>query len=129
MDKKYLLFGLLVFIILIDGCGTNNTNDYYAQPKSTSSGLSVGSEGRVYVEGSSEVILAKTKSALDEMTKASTAGDIVGYKAPYLRGEAFFVNSNTKVLVLENTFASVKVRVLEGLHKNDVGWVPYEWVR
>jgi len=91
--------------------------------------LSVGDEGRLYVEGLDLVGVATTKEALDELTKASVARDSIGYSNVYLEGRAFQVESNTKVLILDITFATRKIRILEGDYYGQSGWVPYEWVR
>lgn len=130
-EIKIILFSLLIFFLLVFwGCssifsGSDSSSNSYS---STSSKVSVGEQGRLYVRGGGVVILARTEYVHNEMVKSAVANDNVGYSQPLLTGDAFSVASNTKVLVIDSSTGARKVRVLEGTHINEVGWVSYEWV-
>jgi len=95
----------------------------------TKSYLNVGDTGRLYVEGLDVVGVATTKQALDDLSKAAIAKDSIGYAQIYLTGRAFQVPKYTKALILENTFTARKIRILEGEHITQTGWIPYEWIK
>jgi hypothetical protein len=94
-----------------------------------SSVKSVGDEGRLYVDNLSTVTVAIDEDAYRELDKVFIAKDQYGYNELQRRGKIFSVENNTKVLILENNFAKVKVRFLEGTRRGLAGWIPREWLK
>jgi hypothetical protein len=76
------------------------------------------------------VFVFRSQKALDEATKfiASGRSPLANYGVfhQYVRAIA---ESGTPCLVLDSTFATKKIRILDGPHKGKVGWVPTEMVR
>ncbi|MFH1971791.1 MAG: hypothetical protein ABIJ05_05465 [Patescibacteria group bacterium] len=118
-------------LALTDNSNSQNQDKSDVSPKTSSSSksVSVGEEGRLYLDSeTSEILVAIDKEALDDLTDASVARDTYGYQQVYYEGRAYWVASGTKVLVLDRTFATTKFRIVEGDYYGEIGWVPYEWV-
>ena len=122
------IFVLGLIISMFSSNGEDNSSTREISKKQETGRLSVGDEGRLYVEGLDFIGVATTKEAFDELTKASVARDSIGYAEVYSEGRAFQVESNTKILIIDITFGSNQVRILEGDYYGKTGWVPYEWV-
>lgn len=73
--------------------------------------------------------MAVSEQALEELIKAFVAKDKYGQAELMIQGKWFPVENNTKVLVIDRSFARRKVRILEGKHKGRAGWVPMEFVK
>jgi len=93
------------------------------------SSVSVGKEGRLYSEGSLDLPVAVSEQALEETVQAFVSKDKYGQAELMIQGKWFPVENNTKVLVIDRSFARRKVRILEGKHKGRAGWVPMEFVK
>lgn len=91
----------------------------------------VGSQGRLYIDGSGNVIIAIDESALDEVSKARIAHDIQGLIELEQARRIFTVPENTKVLVIDKGFiGKTKIRIIsEGRFSGITGWVYTEWVK
>ncbi len=87
-----------------------------------------GDQGRLYMDGGT-IPVAITKDALDKMTRSFNVKDEIGFDNLFLSGQAFWTESGTKVLVIDMSFATRKIRILEGSQYGRSGWVPYEWVK
>ncbi len=124
-----ILYSFIGFLFLVAIATTPEEGNYSSTNSNKQTSKFTGDEGILYVEGLDKVGVATTKAALDELTKASVARDSIGYARVYQEGRAFQVKTNTKILVLENTFTTTKVRILEGEHYGKSGWVPYEWIK
>lgn len=91
----------------------------------------IGAEGRVYIEGNDDVILATTKDDYEELAKALAARDTVGVQEMYVRGRVFLVKNETRVLVIDSAGFFIqqrRVRVLEGPAKDRAGWIDSNFV-
>ena len=75
--------------------------------------------------GGESVVLAVSKSALDEMLSAGSDRAIA---VMVLDGSAFLVPQNTSVSIVDRGFLVRKVLVLEGPMAGRTGWTPKEWV-
>jgi hypothetical protein len=91
--------------------------------------ISVGEEGRIYVASLRTVTVAVDEDAYSELDKVFIAKDEYGYKRLELRGKIFSVENDTRVLILENSLAKVRVRFLEGKKQGLDGWIPREWLK
>jgi len=91
--------------------------------------LSVGDEGRLHAGNLSTVTIAVDEDAYSELDDVFIAKDEHGYQQLQLRGKIFSVENDTRVLVLENRFAKVRVRFLDGTKKGRDGWIPREWLK
>lgn len=75
------------------------------------------------------ILVATSESAYDELLDAFNNGDEYGLRLMMVNGEIFPVDdSNTKVLVLENSWFKTKIRILTGEYSGSSGWVGYEKV-
>lgn len=86
--------------------------------------LRVGEEGHI----NGDVFAAVDDPSWDAMWKAINARDQAGLAELMMRGKVFTMKPGTRVLVLENAFASVKVRALDGPSVGKAGWIPYEYL-
>lgn len=101
-----------------------------AQRHSTDQHSSDGSNGMlVGVGGSSQLIVSRTQTALSALTRAAVARDTYGLSQLPLTGQYFIVNSGTRALMLDTTWTTVQVRVLEGPSAGRAGWIPMECFR
>ncbi|HEY4498991.1 MAG TPA: zinc ribbon domain-containing protein [Candidatus Paceibacterota bacterium] len=90
----------------------------------------IGSEGTVSVEGQDQVLLTRTEEAQKTFAKAALAKDTAGLTELVLGGDAFFVKSETKVLVIDRGSLGVrKVRILDGDFAGETGYLPMEYIK
>jgi hypothetical protein len=94
----------------------------------TPSRLELGSTGTLSAMGGGMALLSITKDGYDEIQHAINAKDNVGLAEMVDQGRAFIGAGGSTVLVLENSFAMVKVRVQSGKNTGLAGWVPFEFV-
>ncbi|MFA5992444.1 MAG: hypothetical protein WC796_01925 [Candidatus Pacearchaeota archaeon] len=138
--KHKIITGFLIFFVLIWLIGStayifgyrseNSQQTSYnsnTQSSISSTSPSIGEEGRLYSNGQ-DTLVAVDKASLDELTHAFTVKDTIGAQNMVLDGRAFFVKSNTKILVLDSDFAVREFRILEGDNYEKVGWAPKEWI-
>ena len=118
-----ILFTIILAMIAVVLCISSDGKT------TTESGPSVGSEARLYSEGSAPFWVAVDEEAFDELISAVVAKDNYGIMELTLAGRVFIVQNNTKVLVIEPGFTKTKVRILEGENAGMAGWVPYEFVQ
>jgi hypothetical protein len=114
MKKLALISFTFIFLFLF--CGESNTP-------------SIGSEVLLYDERVTIIIIADSKSSYDQLIRSLTANDKYARNQLLQSGKVYTVKKNTRALILDLDSFAWKVRILEGEHKNRVGWVMYEWAR
>jgi hypothetical protein len=82
----------------------------------------------LYAPSLEKIAVARTKEALDRFSRSAARKDRFGFVELALRDEVFLVPSRTRVLVIDHGFITHQVRILEGEHAGETGWVPREWV-
>jgi hypothetical protein len=75
------------------------------------------------------VYLGTSKEALMEFVKTVQAKDEIGLQQLILSRRLFTVQKNTRALILESNYPFLKVRVLEGPHITEAGWIDSTWVK
>jgi len=110
--------------------GTSNTpkSSPASRPSKT---LSIGEVCELYTSDD-EVIIARSEEALETLVRSAVAKDAAGLAEAVLLGQAFLVKSGTKAKVLERKgllATRYKVRIVEGDHIMEIGWVPSEFAR
>ena len=65
----------------------------------------------------------------DELMNALPSGDAQQVENLVAAGKVFRVTNGTRVEVLERNSAKVKVKILEGDHRDKEGWVPERWIQ
>lgn len=113
----FIAFSVLL-TLLCSFTGTKNTQKSF-----------VGSEASLCIENREVVPLAINKNSFDEFVNAAIANDTYGIANLIAAGKVFTVPNNTKVLIIEGSVGKVKVRILEGKHTGESGWVPKEWIK
>jgi hypothetical protein len=111
-----LRFFLLCIFTIFLNCGESSIPD-------------VGSEAYLYHKDLTVLIVADSKQSYDQFVKAQTANDKYAFNQMVRLGRLFPVKNATRVLVLDLDSFSWKVRILQGEHKNRVGWVAYEYAK
>lgn len=119
-----IIAGILVLLIMSSSNNSSPQPLSQEQPK----GPSMGEKGVLRVPGQTEVLVASSKENLDKITHAAVVKDNLGIAQMVLASEAFFVDAETKVLVINTSFATREVRILEGKKFGSSGWVPFEFV-
>ncbi len=94
-----------------------------SQPK-----LEIGREGRITGDSWS-AIAGVTKADFEEIANSIRINDKMGATKAVLQGRAFFIEPNTRVLVIDKSLELVRIRVLEGPTAARDGWVLKKWVR
>jgi hypothetical protein len=88
----------------------------------------VGETGYLRCEGEPTLLVAIDRAALDEFTKVSVAKDYYGLGQLIASGRLFEVPAGTRVLVIDSSVFSRKVRIMEGASAGQSGWLAYEFV-
>ena len=137
---KKIIAGVIGFIVLmvilssVSGSSSSSsstaTTAGTSAPSTTSSHVKIGDNGYLRLPGGAtgDIVVLTSKAALDEYTKAAVNKDTYGMAQMVLNGEGFFVPQGTKVLVIDGSFTANQVRILEGTHTGEAGWVPFEFV-
>lgn len=73
-----------------------------------------------------DILCATTKDNYSDLIDCIIVKDEVGFSQMFANGTAFRVSSMTKALVLEKHFSTSKVRICEGIYKNQIAWVAIE---
>jgi len=89
----------------------------------------VGSRGFLRVGNGEPVLIASTKDAFDQMTKAAIAGDTVGLRQLMLAGLVRTVPSGTRVLVIDQGMYTRQVRFESGDLTGQTAWIAYEHIQ
>jgi lipopolysaccharide export LptBFGC system permease protein LptF len=130
-----LAFGVLLLICFLIVTISNKLrpNESRQTSASAQSGAStvksVGDEGKLHAGNLSTVTIAVDEAAYSQLDDVLIAKDEYGYQQLQLRGKIFSVENDARVLILENGFAKVRVRFLDGTKKGRDGWIPREWLR
>jgi hypothetical protein len=128
-----ILVGIVVLAI-IGGC-IHALSGGSSSPSSSSGGLPDGpGGGGVGVDaklssGSKSVVLGRTEDAEDALTKAAIADDEPGFNLLIASDQAFIVPEGTKVHTIDRSFTLYQVRIIDGAHTMETGWVPTEYVK
>lgn len=108
--------------------------DTSASSSSASSGsLEVGDTGYI-TAGGGQVYLGATEEDQKELTQEAIAKDDTGITKMIVSGHAFFVNGGTSARLIGHGggllgFSVCHVRILDGDHATDDGWLPVEWLK
>lgn len=127
--KKKTAIGCVVLLAIVIIIGVVIGTCLAGQPEPSPEPSDVGSEATIQVPNLEVVYLAIDEQAFDEWTKACVAEDYIGMAQLQASGKVFTVPNGTKVLVIDSSFASIEVRILEGDAIGRSGWIPYEWVK
>lgn len=130
------LLGLMTFFAFgsSDSSTTTSSSSSDTPSASTSSSESssskdLGYEGKIDV-GGGEVPIATTEEGLGEMTNSAVAKDKEGLAKMMLDGKLFSVTNGTKArLIGRNWTGGIRVRILDGNHYGDDGWIPGEFLK
>jgi len=75
-----------------------------------------------------EVLIAASKSALDQLITFANASDSYGVAELIAMKQVSKVPSGTKCLIIDPGFMTHEIRILEGLHAGETAFVPAEFV-
>lgn len=129
-SSRTVILTLIIVLLCIVGAvvafGSNNSTQ--TSGNSSADSIGIGDEGRLY-SGADNIFVAIDQDSFDKLTAAAVAEDSYGITELMLQGKIFLVGSNTRVKVIDTSFAKTKVRVLSGDWTGSSGWVPYEWVK
>jgi hypothetical protein len=137
--SSLLLLGVMTFFAFgsSDSSSTSSSSSSDSSPSSSSSSSSstssstkdLGYEGKIDV-GGGEVPVASSEEALGEMTNSAVAKDKEGLAKMMLNGQLFSVPNGTKArLIGRNWTGGIRVRILDGSHYGDDGWIPGEFLK
>lgn len=89
----------------------------------------IGSRARLLAGKLKAVPICVDQASMDEYIKFAVARDDIGIEELFGQGRVFNVANGAEVLIIEATFASRRIRVLDGDKRGSSGWVPMEWVK
>ncbi|MGA9767854.1 MAG: zinc ribbon domain-containing protein [Blastocatellia bacterium] len=75
------------------------------------------------------VYIGTSQEAIMDFVKAAQAKDEVGLRQLLFSRRLFTVQKNTRALILENDYPFLRVRILEGPHITEAGWIDPTWVK
>lgn len=116
---------VVIFIVIINMFTGNSSKSENNSNKNKY--LSVGEEG-YSCSRTEQILVAISKEDEDQMIKSSIAKDNQGLVELVMNGKAFFIDGNTKVLVIDRSYGSRQIRVLTGSSTNRTGWMPMEFL-
>jgi hypothetical protein len=87
-------------------------------------------ECRMSMPGSTEALpVFPTEDGLHEYISAAVSGDSTATDLAFDANHGFLVPSRTRCFRIDVGITATKVRVLEGPHMGEVGWLPTEFTR
>src|SRR5205085_5892037 len=98
-------------------------------PESRGTGAGTGSERSLFLAGQESVFVALDEEALPQLLGAFAAKENEKVDGLVRSGRVVRVANHTKVQVLEVEAGKVKVRLTEGEHVMQTGWVVDRWVQ
>jgi len=122
--KATVVIVMILFIMSMSLSSDSSNNS----PELRSETIHIGEEGFLRANDASFVLLGASKESYDAFLDAQIATDSFGTSELLQSGLIFSVPADTKILVIDSTFAMRKVRILEGERIGQIGWVPYEFV-
>jgi len=135
--KELLIGGLLLFVWIIvviifwpnimEYIEGDKIKDKVAAKSDTRIGIP-GEKGILKAGDSITVYVARSESSLDELFSVINSNDNIGLSKLLLSGQIMTVKRGTKVLIIDYTFTTLKVRILEGKYYGVAGHVPRGFV-
>ncbi|MFA6324883.1 MAG: hypothetical protein WCX46_01505 [Candidatus Paceibacterota bacterium] len=128
----FILIVIIIIVIISTFSGKgDNSNKTQSVDKTT---IRVGDDGIInYHQNKNDcsdiAVLGVSKEAMDKLVSAAVAGDNIGTTQLVIAGQAFSVPNCTKVKVIDSSMYARQVRILEGEHFGNSGWLPFEWVK
>lgn len=102
----------------------------WASPSGNSSSSgTVGNQTVLQVPGGASALIAVDQQSFDALNKVVATNDKYGLTNLMAENKVFLVSSGTKILVIDRSLFTTRVRILEGPRAGQSGWVPSEWVR
>ncbi len=98
-------------------------------PEQRRTSLTVGSQAALFIEGQEFIFVADDEPTLGELLGAVAAKEDDKVESLVHSGRVKRVANNSSVQVMEMAAGRVKVRILEGEHAMQSGWVIDRWVR
>lgn len=98
-------------------------------PEARRTPISVGTEAVLFIDGQEAIFVAVDEQALPELLGAVAAKDAAKVENLIRSGRVIQVANNTKVQVIEIGAGKTKVRVNEGEHAMQTGWIVDRWAR
>jgi hypothetical protein len=87
-----------------------------------------GAKGVLNVPNDTPALLAATKVDDDALNKAAADDDTTAVQVMIAQGSVFSVPSGTTVEVIDRSWMTVQVRILDGPARGKTGWVSSKWV-
>lgn len=78
--------------------------------------------------GGDDILCAISNDKYKELINCLVKKDDIGWNELFANGEAFTISSNTRAIVLDYKLSTAKVRISEGLYKDQIAWVAIEAV-
>jgi len=114
------LVGVILMAIVVLTAGESGSDA--EQPN-----ISIGSEARLVSESATPYVCT-TQDTLDALLDAVAANDKAGFNQILMSDAVFAVPQDTLVLLVDRDFGTYEVRILEGTHEGESGWVIEEMV-
>jgi hypothetical protein len=124
-----LLIAIAIIIALTMRASRNQAPTIRPVPEPRRTAITAGSEAALYIEGQESVFVAVDEETLPQLIGAFAARDNDKVDSFVRAGRAVRVANNTQVQVLEVAAGKMKVRLAEGDHANQTGWVVDRWLR
>jgi len=75
------------------------------------------------------ILCGTTQENYKELINCLVKQDEYGWNQMFATGKAYLVPSRTRAIVLERKLTTAKVRIVEGIYKNQIAWVAIEAIK
>ena len=123
------LVALVVVTLMVTRQTRSRPSPAGAGPEQRRTNLNVGSEAALFIEGQDSIFVADDERTLGELLGAVATKEDDKVESLVRSGRVKRVANNTPVQVMEMAAGRVKVRIIEGEHAMQSGWVIDRWVR
>jgi 6-pyruvoyl-tetrahydropterin synthase related domain len=124
-----VIIALIIITLMVTRQTRSKPSSAGAAPGQRRTGISVGSEAALFIEGQESIYMANDETTLGELLGAVATKEDDKVESLVRSGRVTRVANNTPVQVLEMAAGRLKVRISEGEHAMQSGWVIDRWVR
>lgn len=118
------IISILIAIVVLFSCWTIVSRSGSGNNKANINNNSGDTVSLYY--GGVEILCGVTEQDYKDLIDTLVDNDDVGFNEMFSNGRAFMVDSGTKALVLDRNFTAAKVRIMEGVYKDEIAWVGIE---
>jgi hypothetical protein len=124
-----VLVALVIITLMVTRQSRSKPSPAGTAPEQRRTSLNIGSQAALFIEGQESIFVADDEPTLSQLLGAVASKEDDKVEGLVRSGRVMRVANHTPVQVMEMGAGRLKVRILEGEHAMQSGWVIDRWVR